>query len=583
MKQMDAHAEETRIRLSERVRESIPEGLAAFLLYLALSLLIFGRDAIGDPNAVCACAGDGDPTSFMWTFEWWPHAILNGLNPFVPDIVWAPEGANLTQGGFAIPAAAIALAPVTLAVGPVVAYNVASVLMPVLAAWFAYRLCRYLTGAVGPSLMGGFVFGFGTYMSAHLLGHLNLTSVFLAPAAVHLVLLRLDEVISRRRFIVLMAIVFAVQVLLSAEILLLGLGVGALALALAYALADRERRGRIARIVPVTIAAGGVAMLVASPYLYWILDGLGDADSQAWRTFTALYPGDALNPVVPTEVTGLGHWWFDDMTSKFTNFTRSEAAAYVGPVLLAIVIGFAVTQWRRPATRVLVPVIAVCYVLSLGTSLHVAGDDTGIWMPWAILHPLPILDHVISTRIWVFALLAIAIALALWLAEPSSRTGLKWAVGAVGVVLLIPNFTSDSWGGRPTDPAFFTTDTYYEHLREGDTVLALPYARNGSSMLWQAETGMYFKMVQGYVSPEFPPGYRDDPFLDELLGEDVGENDVEGLRDFLTRRGVTAVVVEEADTGPWPFLLAALRLEPVKAGGVLVYRVPRRLGAQAAS
>ena len=402
----------------------------AFLAYLALSLLLYGHGAIGHPDSVCACSGDGDPTSFMWTFEWWPHALGHGLNPFFPHVIWSPEGANLTQGGFAIPAAAIVLAPVTLVAGPFVAYNVASVLMPVLAAWFAYRLCRYLTGAAGPAFVGGLVFGFGTYMSAHLLGHLNLTSVFLVPAAVLLVLQRLDERISQRRFVVLMAVVFAVQLGLSAEVLLLGLGVGALALLLGYAVSDPVRRRRIVGVLPVTLAAGGLAMIVASPYLYWILDGLGDADSDAWKTFTELYPGDALNPIVPTEVTGLGHWWFEDMSSKFTNFTPSEAAAYVGPVLLAIVIAFAVTHWRRPATRVLLGVIVVCYVLSLGTRLHVGGDDTGVWMPWSLLHPLPVFDHVISTRFWAFALLAIAIVVALWLAEPSRRAGVKWAVGA---------------------------------------------------------------------------------------------------------------------------------------------------------
>jgi hypothetical protein len=548
--------------------------LPAFLAYLGLSLLLYGHGAIGHPDSVCACSGDGDPTSFMWTFEWWPHALGHGLNPFVPHVIWTPEGANLTQGGFAIPAAAIALAPVTLVAGPFVAYNVASVLMPVLAAWFAYRLCRYLTGATAPAFVGGLVFGFGTYMSAHLLGHLNLTSVFLAPAAVLLVLQRLDERISQRRFIVLMAVVFAVQLLLSAEILLLGLGVGALALALGYAVADAERRRRIARLVPVTLAAGGIAMVLGSPYLYWILDGLGDADSDAWKTFTDLYPGDALNPILPTEVTGLGHWWFEDVTSKFTNFTPSEAAAYVGPVLLGIVVAFAVTQWRRPATRVLVTVIAVCYLLTLGTSLHVAGDDTGVWMPWSLLHPLPVLDHVISTRFWVFALLAIAVAVALWLAQPSRRSGLKWAVAAIGVVLLVPNVSSDFWDARPTDLAFFKTDTYKQHLREGETVLALPYARYGSSMLWQARTGMYFNMVEGYVSPEFPPDFRNDPFFSQLVSARVDGEDVEGLRDFLARRGVTAVVVEEKRAGPWPFVLGGLGLKPVKTGGVLFYRVP---------
>jgi len=500
----------------------------------------------------------------MWSFEWWPHALLNGLNPFVPHVIWAPEGANLTQGGFALPAAALVMAPVTLLFGPLVSYNVVSLLLPALAGWFAFRLCRYLTGSFGPAFAGGLVFGFGTYMSAHLLGHLNLASVFLAPAAVLLVLQRRDEAISRRRFVALMALVFAVQLLLSAEMLVIGLGVGALALLVA-----RVRLG----IVGELLGAGAIAIAATSPFIYWMLKGLGDADSDAWKTFTDLYPNDALNPLLPTEVTGIGHAWFEDTTVKFANFAPSEAASYVGPVLLGIVVAFAVTQWRRPATRVLLAVIGVCYLLSLGTELHVAGDGTGVWMPWSLVHPVPIFDHVISARFWAYALLAIAIAVALWLAEPGSR-GLRWGVAAVGLLLLVPNLGSDFWDGRPTDPAFFRTNAYKDHLRNGERVLALPYARYGSSMLWQARASMDFDMVEGYVSPEFPPGYRDDPFFATLISGRLGGESVAGLRDFLERRKVTAVVVDQAHAGGWPFVLGGLGLKPVRTGGVLFYRVP---------
>jgi hypothetical protein len=548
--------------------------LVAFAGYLLLALLLFGRDAIADPDSVCACWGNGgDPTSFMWSLEWWPHALVNGLNPFVPDVIWTPDGANLTQGGFAIPAIAIVLWPVTAIAGPVVAYNVAALAMPVLTAWFAYRLCRYLTGAFGPALMGGLVFGFGAYTAAHLLGHLNLLSVFLVPAAVHLVLLRLDDAISQRRFIVLMALAFALQLLLGVEILLLGLGVGVLALLLGYVVSAGERRGRIARVGLPILAAGGLAMILVSPYLYWLLDGIGDADSEAWKTFTELYPGDALNPLLPTDVTGFGNWWFEGTTRKFTNATIAEAAAYVGPVLLGIVAVFAVTRWRRPATRVLVGVIVVCYVLSLGTKLHVAGEATDVPLPWALLHPLPVFDHVISTRFWAFAVLAIAIVVSLWLAEPSSTRALRWAVAVVGVALLIPNLGAEYWKGRPTNPAFFTTDAYKRHIRTDETVLALPYARYGSSMLWQAQTGMHFKMVEGYVSPEFPSAYRSDPFFGALVsGQADGAQD--GLRDFLVRRDVDAIVIDAGEPGEWPRALAALGLEPLRTGGVLLYRLP---------
>jgi len=546
----------------------------AFLGYLVLSLVLFGRGALFHPDSVCACSGNGDPTSFMWSFEWWPHAILNGLNPFEPHVIWAPEGANLTQGGFALPAATLLMAPVTLLAGPMVSYNIVSVLLPVLAAWFTYRLCDYVTGNFAAAFVGGLVFGFGTYMSAHLLGHLNLASVFLAPAGVLLVLQRLDEKISRRRFAVLMAVVFGVQVLLSAEMLLIGLLVGAFALLVAYAASDSQRRGRIVGLVPAALAGGGLAMLATSPYLYWTIHGLGDADSDAWKTFTDLYPGDALNPLLPTDVTWIGHSWFEDTTAKFTNFTPAEAAAYVGPVLLGIVVAFAVTHWRRPAAKVLLAVIALCYVLSLGTELHVGGDAKGVWMPWAALHPLPVLDHVISTRFWAYALLAIAIAVALWLAAPGRRPGLRWAFAAVGVLLLVPNLSSDFWDSRPTDPAFFRTDAYKRHIHKGERVLALPYARYGSSMLWQARAGMDFDLVEGYVSPEFPPDYRGDPFFGTLVSGRVGKESTAGLRDFLDRRKVGAVVIDGKDAGGWPFVLGALGLKRVRTGGVLVYRVP---------
>ena len=47
-----------------------------------------------------------------------------------------------------------------------------------------------------------------------------------------------------------------------------------------------------------------------------------------------------------------------------------------------------------------------------------------------------------------------------------------------------------------------------------------------------------------------------------------------GLRDFLTRRKVTAVVIDASNPAGWPFVLGALGVKPVKTGGVLFYRVP---------
>jgi hypothetical protein len=44
-------------------------------------------------------------------------------------------------------------------------------------------------------------------------------------------------------------------------------------------------------------------------------------------------------------------------------------------------------------------------------------------------------------------------------------------------------------------------------------------------------------------------------------------------RRFLREHEVDAVVLDERLTGPWPGIMAALGARPVRAGGVLLYRV----------
>ena len=65
--------------------------------------------------------------------------------------------------------------------GPVVAYNARCDAVPALAALTAYLLCRHLTGSLWASLVGGYLFGFSSYMLGQELGHLHMTAVFLLP------------------------------------------------------------------------------------------------------------------------------------------------------------------------------------------------------------------------------------------------------------------------------------------------------------------------------------------------------------------------------------------------------------------
>src|ERR1700722_15837772 len=172
---------------------------AVFLAYLAFSILVFGRGLVG--HLTTAYIGrDADPPIYMWFLGWWRHAFEKRINPFLTDVVWAPRGFNLAWAAFIPPPAWIAL-PIERALGETAAYNILCIFALPLAAVSAFLLCRRVTGAFWPSILGGYIFGFSPYMLGELLGgHLNLTLAFSLPLAVLIGLRRLDGEISARRF-----------------------------------------------------------------------------------------------------------------------------------------------------------------------------------------------------------------------------------------------------------------------------------------------------------------------------------------------------------------------------------------------
>jgi hypothetical protein len=145
-------------RRSELLRlvRAVPQWAWAFALYLGLAVATIGHAAVVDPAEVCACNRTAsDPTIFMWSLSWWPHALLHRLNPLLARVISPPGGVNVAAAT-AIPAAAIAAWPVTALFGPLVSFNLLAILGPALCGLTAYLLCRRLTAHHAASLMGGF-------------------------------------------------------------------------------------------------------------------------------------------------------------------------------------------------------------------------------------------------------------------------------------------------------------------------------------------------------------------------------------------------------------------------------------------
>jgi hypothetical protein len=241
---------------------------------------------------------------------------------------------------------------------------------------------------------------------------------------------------------------------------------------------------------------------------------------------------------------------------------------------------YIVTRWRLAGARVLFSIFLVIWVLVLGSHLHIDGKPT-IALPWKALANLPLVEQALPVRLGVYLFLIAALVAALWIASPrAGRWGIaKWALVAISLVFLFPNLNSPFWRGRPSNPRFFTTTQYRHYLHPGETVLTLPWPGfTGYGMLWQADTGMWFRLAGANLGKLVPPDYERDPMVPAFIHPGTTA-DATNLRSFLVRRHVGAVIVDRSNPQQWPAVLAVLGLRPLDTGGVLFYRVPSTNGA----
>lgn len=530
----------------------------ALALYVCLSLAFFGLPVAGEIGSTAISADDVDASAYMWFFGWWPHALLEGLDPIRTHVIFVPDGYNLAWTT-AMPGPSLVLAPVTLAFGPLATWNTIMLLGPALAAWTAFLLCRELSGAVAPSLVGGYVFGFSPYVLANVQGGPNLVLVAVVPVLVLLVVLSARGRIGRRAFVAAMAAALAFQFLTSTEVLAMCGVFGGIALAAAFALLP-EWRERLRETLKLLVVASLVAIVLVSPLLWFMLFEPYTAPEQALKGF----PADLASFIVPSSYIELATSHDPGGGPSYAN-----GFAYLG-LPLAVLLGlFALEARRRRAARVVLVVLAATVVASLGDELVVAGHPTGIPLPWAAVDWLPGLRYAIPVRFTGFTFLVAGVALCLWLSWRGGRA--RWALAAIAVVFILPNAGNTIWRTPLDDPALFAgDDAHHQVVRDGDRVLVVPAW--GANMRWHAQSGFDFPMVGGYVGA-FPESYQRYPAWHMLLSGRLEPGYGRELRRFVRDKGVTVVLQDSRFGGGWNRLLATLGVPPREVGGMRVYRL----------
>src|SRR3984893_3230392 len=570
------------------------QAVSAFVSYLALSLLFFGRGVLTHLASVYL-GRRPDAQQYIWFIAWWAHAISHRLNPFLTSAVWAPSGANLAWTTD-FPLASCLLYPITLALGPTASCNVLRLIAPPLAGWSAFVLSRYIVHRFWPAWLGGWLFAFSPYMLTGMVGSLFLMLVFPVPLAVWATLRRLAGELEAHGFVTILVVLLVTQFLMSAEIFATAALFGAIAIALAARPASCEERTLRLRAGMSIVVAYSISAVILLPYLYYMFafrTPRGEVFSP-WRISI-----DLSNFFVPTITNQVGNLPFcGAIAHQFLN-ELAESGGYLGLPLIAIVALFVRARWHDRTGRFMVYMLCCACVLAMGPLLEILGHRL-MPFPAAALAVVPLVNKAMPARFMMYAFLTLAVMVATWLAEEDGRKAPRWALGVAIVPFMLPNLSTSFWTTPAEIPAFFSSGLYRQYLAPGEIVMVLPYGLFGEGMLWQAATDMYFRLAGGYVGfvppvPEEPSGWPIMSGLYTIAGvPDAGDQ----LKAYLANHNVGAVIVgprtqylvlhldslsTTATWLRWPTidreriatdkLLASLDTHPLEVGGITLYRL----------
>jgi hypothetical protein len=541
----------------------------AGLLYLALAIGFFATIWFHPGGASSTALGvGGDPQLAIWFLHWQAFALAHGHNLVFTTYLDAPNGVNLMWNTTA-PVLGVVLAPLTLTLGAVFAYNVAETLGLALSALAAFVMIRrYLaTDAVGTiaALVGGALYGFSPYMAAHALGHPPLVMLVTPP----LMLLLMDDVFvrQRRRAIrrgVALGVLAALQLLLWEELLLAEALVTAVGLTvlLAFSAAARPTVPLSTVIRERARYAGGALatslvtfVLVAGVPLAIQFFGAQAVHGAVWSRNQ--FVTDLMAFIIPTPLQAVAPD-FAVRTSEQFSASVYEWSGYLGIPLVAL-LGYATIRLRsKDMSRQggLVTVFAVLMgffaLLSMGPLINVAGRtlplpvaliavatvfiarwrvaDRGVrraarlilyvfLLVWLAMIFVPFVDDILPARLMLFVFLFAGLVLAIWVdralreAGTSGRSFKTRALPlALTVLALVPLISRQPFPTTPVSvPSFFTTPSMVNQVPSGSIALVAPFAydwRLAVPMAWQSASGMRFRMAEGFAwipGPSYVP------------------------------------------------------------------------------
>ncbi len=532
--------------IRSRVLDCVPVVVLA-----ALATLILFRHGIGHLRSH-VFGTPGDAELFIWSFRWIPWSISHGVYPLTSHAVFSTSGGiNLAHNTFA-PLGALVLWPITSLYGPVLSYNLYAISAPILDALAGYIVLRPHLRRT-PATIGALMFAFSPLNYTASVGHPQVNHLWAATIGLALILraINSDDSKRRRRMAIIGGLLLALQLYMGIEMLALAVVVLVLSVG-CMCIVDADYRSNLVErardIVRPLALAIGTFVLIGAPFLATYV--LGPQKYFGIQQFQDTSSADLANFIVPTGTTFFNGPTFVSKPST-QPFLTYERGAYLGILLLAVLIYLTVRKWKEMSTffRLALTFFWVGSVLSLGSQLEVWGKNTQITLPWAIFAKTPVMRSALPMRIPILTSLAAGAALG-WLLErwrSHSIPGAWKAVAVIGLVMIIPGETPGAFPVPTTTAAQAIT----RFCGQDAQVVAVPRLYQHHAMLLQAQADNTFDLVRAFGFRQSTAEFGNVLAIDQESGVQPNRAGIAQARAELRQLGTTCVIAMDSSLATW--------------------------------
>lgn len=361
----------------------------------------------------------GDYFNNLWNAWWVKHSITHGHSPYWTDYLYYPEGISLRRHTLS-PLNSLALAGLTSVLDQHAAFSLVVLLHCALSAWCFSLFARHVTGSTAGGVLAGLVYSFCPFHYFYLC-QINVFSFEFLPLGLLFFVKHYREGGARNLAgvalslagMVVSAEYYVVYAYMAMAILVPCARVWAPEVPFAAGMKRTLKAGALGALV---------VALVAFPLLYATLGPERGTEA-----------GTAAFAVEKHRTNDLfGFYWIGPKEESIVSWPTMLGYSTLALILIGA---------RRPARFWPWLLIGLFFfVLSLGSSLVVGGNDTGFPMPYALFEHVPVLSMLRkSDRAFMMVQLIVSLAVA-WAwsniaARVGKRGGLLWAACASVLML----------------------------------------------------------------------------------------------------------------------------------------------------